>query len=325
MKNHEMIWATLLHVGTNMWRDKDAPPLPDDKYLPPVTGTRWCDEAHFDLDVFHKITAKLPELGINTLLLDIGDGVRYDSHPEIGVKGALTHDELRAEVRALRALGIEPVPKLNFSAGHDAWLGEYERMLSTDIYRTVVGDLIHEICDIFEKPKYLHLGMDEERPENQGAYGYSVVRAQPLWWRDFHHMVACCEKENARPWIWSDCLWHHPEEFAAKMPKSVLQSNWHYWPLAGEDGTKGQRGYGYRAYFDLDRLGYDQVPTTTTWNFTGNTRQIVSQLAAAKMKSVVGFMTAPWMMTLPTEYYDILGDVARLGFARQQYGDCFDD
>ena len=31
------------------------------------------------------------------------------------------------------------------------------------------------------------------------------------------------------------------------------------------------------------------------------------------------------LMTLPTEYYDILGDVARLGFARQQYGDCFDD
>ena len=149
MKEHEMIWSTLLHVGTNMWRDKDAPVLPDDKYLPPVTGTRWCDEAHFDLDVFHKIVAHLPEFGINTLLLDIGDGVQYDSHPEIGVKGALTPDELRAEVRALRALGIEPVPKLNFSAGHDAWLGEYERMLSTDIYRTVVGDLIHEICDIF--------------------------------------------------------------------------------------------------------------------------------------------------------------------------------
>ena len=153
MKEHEMIWSTLLHIGTNMWRDKDAPPQENDKYLPPVTGTIWCDEAHFDLDVFHKIVEHLPEFGINTLLLDVGDGMRYDSHPEIGVKGALTPDELRREVRALRAMGIEPVPKLNFSAGHDAWLGQYERMLTTDIYREVVGDLIHEICEVFEKPK----------------------------------------------------------------------------------------------------------------------------------------------------------------------------
>jgi hypothetical protein len=120
-------------------------------------------------------------------------------------------------------------------------------------------------------------------------------------------------------------LWHHPEEFKAKMPKSVLQSNWHYWSLAGEDGTKGTRGYGYRAYFDLEALGYDQVPTTTTWNHVGNTRQVMAELAKAKMKGIVGWMTAPWMMTLPEHYYDILGDVARLGFARKEFGSCFDN
>lgn len=324
MKNHEMVWATLLHLGSNMWRDKNAPPLPDDQFISPLSATLWHDDALFDIDVFHKVTEKLPELGINTVIIDVGDGMRYDSHPEIGVNGAMTPDALRNEVRRLRALGLEPVPKLNFSAGHDAWMGEYERMLSTSTYRAVVGDLIHEICEVFEKPKYIHLGMDEERPENQAAYGYSIVRGPEHWWGDFYHMVACSEKENARPWIWSDRFWHYPEEFAAKMPKSVLQSNWHYWGIMGEGGFGGPHGKSYRAFFDLEKLGFDQVPTTTTWATTGNTWQVVSQLAAAKMQNILGFMTAPWMMTLPQNYYDILGDVARLGFARRDYEKCFE-
>ncbi len=325
MKNNEMIWATLLHIGTNMWRDKDAPPLPDDKYFPPVTGTMWCPKAECDLEVLHKITEKLPELGVNTVILDIGDGVHYDSHPEIGIPGALTPDELRDEVRRLRSLGLEPVPKLNFASSHDAWLGEYERMLSTKVYRDVISDLIHEICEIFEKPKYFHLGMDEEAASNQAAYGYSVIRSEPIWFQDFYHMVACCERENARPWIWSDYYWHHKEAFAKMMPKSVLQSNWHYWGLSGENGENGKHAFSYRAFFDLEELGYDQVPTTSTCYDAGNTRQVISQLAAAKMKNIHGFMTAPWMMTLPVHYYDILGDIARLGFARREFGDCFED
>ena len=115
MKNHEMIWATLLHLGSNMWRDKNAPPLPDDQFISPLSATLWHDDALFDIDVFHKVTEKLPELGINTVIIDVGDGMRYDSHPEIGVNGAMTPDALRNEVRRLRALGLEPVPKLNFS------------------------------------------------------------------------------------------------------------------------------------------------------------------------------------------------------------------
>ena len=324
MKMHEMIWATFFYLGTNMWRDKDAPAHVDDKYFPPVSGTIWCDEMHFDVEMFHKITEQLPAMGINTLLLDVGDGVRYDSHPEIGIRGAMTPDELRAEVRRLRALGIEPVPKLNFSAGHDAWLGEYQKMLSTDVYRNVIGDLIHELCDIFEKPKYFHLGMDEETMPAQEKYGYSVVRAKPLWWRDFYHMVDACEKENARPWIWADCIWHHPEEFAAKMPKSVLQSNWHYWALKGEDATKGQNGWGFKTFFDLDRLGFDQVPCTSTCSCQGITRQVMSELSKADLKSIVGFMSVPWAVTIPSEYYYIMNDIYRLSCARAEFGHCFE-
>ena len=319
MKSHEMIWGALFHIGTNMWRDKDAPSHPDDRF----GAAFWHDHLHFDLDTFHRITEQLPEMEINTLVLDIGDAIRYDSHPEIGVNGALTPDALRAEVRRLRALGIDPVPKLNFSACHDAWLGEYEKMLSTDVYRKVVADLIHEICEIFEKPKYFHLGMDEETAPAQAPYGYSVVRAQPLWWRDFYHMVDVCEKENTRPWVWSDSFWHHPDEFAKKMPKSVLQSNWHYWALKGEDCTKGQSGSCFRTFFELDRLGFDQVPCTSTCACQGITGQVMNELSQANLGSIVGFMTAPWYFTVPEDYYYLMNDVFRLKNAKKKYEDRF--
>lgn len=322
MKQNEMIWAALLHIGSNMWRDKDAPVNPDEHFRQ-EDYTLWSDTLVFDRDVFHRILEKMPELGINTVLLDVGDGVRYDSHPEIGVEGSLTPDELRNEVRYIRSLGLEPVPKLNFSAGHDAWLRQYEKMVTTEIYHNVVSDLVHEVCQIFEGPKYFHLGMDEEREENQRAYGCSIIRGEDLWWRDFYRFIGYCEKENARPWIWSDYFWDHRETFPRKMPKTVLQSNWHYWNLIGKDGEKGPHGNSYRAFFDLAELGYDQVPATTTWSTTANTDQVVDGISAAGLPNILGFMACPWQLTVPVNYYDILGDVARLTYAKERYGDRF--
>lgn len=323
MKENEMIWSALLHLGTNMWRDKYAPGEPDDIHNFPDSGVFWCDELRFDLDVFHKITEKMPEMGLNTIIIDVGDGVRYDSHPEIGVIGALTPDELRDEVRRLRALGLEPVPKLNFSAGHDAWLGQYEIMLATDIYRRVVGDLIHEICEIFEKPKYIHLGMDEELPHNQSAYGFMAVRAAPLWLEDFNCMLAACEKENARPWIWADYFYEHKELFATKIPKTVILSNPFYRLLSGPNGESGELAYRYRAFFEMAELGFDQIPATTTWNNTLNTRQVMRALTDKELPNIIGWMSAPWMNTTEVNYYDILGDIARVGYAKKEFGDRF--
>ncbi len=319
MKKHEMIWSCLLHLGANMWQDKSAPVGPNDFHSTKHSNVYWSDDLRFDRDIFHKITEKLPGLGMNTVLIDVGDGVRYDSHPEIGVNGALSPDELREEVRRLRALGLDPIPKLNFAASHDAWMGEYERMLSTDIYRTVVGDLIHEVCEIFEGPTHFHLGLDEETATNQAAYGYSVIRGEELWLRDFYHMVDCCEKENTRPWMWSDHFYYKPHLFEKKIPKTVLQSNGHYWGLQGPNGDAGVNGYRYRAFFKLDELGFDQVPVVTTYATHSNAFQITEHLAREKMGSICGFMSAAWMLTYPVNYYDILGDAARLGDARNHF------
>ena len=49
----------------------------------------------------------------------------YDSHPEIAVKNAWTPQRLRKEFQRLRDAGLEPIPKLNFSAGHDKPVATY--------------------------------------------------------------------------------------------------------------------------------------------------------------------------------------------------------
>ena len=120
MRN-ERIWAFLIHLGSNMWAKK---------------GTTWGrkiheedfgykDEMYCDKEVWKKVVDFLPSQGFNTLLIDIGEGLQLDSHPEISTKGAWTKEELRAEIARLREMGITCLPKFNFSCRHNAWMGEW--------------------------------------------------------------------------------------------------------------------------------------------------------------------------------------------------------
>ena len=145
----QKMWAYLMHLSDNMWGDpgsmiKIAP------YQPELTTDDkiWKDTIDF-----------LPTQGFNTVLIDIGDAIQYETHPEISVKGAWSKDKLKAELNRMRAMGLTPLPKLNFSAGHDAWLGEYSRMLSTSTYYQVCKDLILEVAEVFGNPEYFHLGI----------------------------------------------------------------------------------------------------------------------------------------------------------------------
>ena len=69
-----------------------------------------------------------------------GEGIVLPSHPELAVKGSWSPDKMRDEIKRLNGLGLEVVPKLNFSATHDAWLKDYARMVSTQKYYEVVKD-----------------------------------------------------------------------------------------------------------------------------------------------------------------------------------------
>ena len=283
---HPIIWGNLLHLSTNMWCDWDAPELKGD-------GSIYRPELRFDRSLWNDLLKKMQQAGMNMVVIDLGDGVKYKSHPEIAIKGAWSTAELRGELKRMRALGLEPIPKLNFSTTHDAWLGKYARCVSTDTYYAVCRDLIAEVMQLFDRPRFFHLGMDEEDYGNQKYYEHVVIRQYDAWWRDFLLLVAQVEKGGARAWIWSDYVWHHPELFYQKMPKSVVQSNWYY------DAKFDPQKAVVKAFRELDQHGYDQIPTGSNYynstNFELLAEECRRSLGAGHL---LGFLQTPWKQTV---------------------------
>lgn len=287
----DLIWAYLVHLGFNMWADHDA----SEWGLEHIGAKPYM---RFDEGLWRELVPKMVDAGINMVVVDLGEGVRYESHPEISATDAWPVAKLKDELARLRDLGFEPIPKMNFSACHDAWLGPYSRMLSTETYYAVCGELIAEAIEIFDNPRFFHLGMDEETYPHQRYFEYIVIRQGDLWWHDFLFLVEQVEKAGSRAWIWSDFIWEHPEDFLKRMPKSVLQSNWYY-------GESFAKDIGYvKAYLDLEANGYDQVPTGSNWsadtNFEDTVKFARENIAAERLK---GFFQTVWRPILP-DYRD---------------------
>ncbi len=162
----EPMWAYLLHLGFNMWNDVEW-------Y---AEYTKASDKLRCDLELWDELVPFMARSGINTCVIDLGEGVQYQSHPELAVKGSWSVDFLKKKLDEMRVAGITPIPKLNFSASHDEWMGEYSRALSTHWYYDFCSDIINEVIEIFDRPPLFHIGMDEENFGNQKDYSYVAIR-----------------------------------------------------------------------------------------------------------------------------------------------------
>ncbi|MBE6395943.1 MAG: Tat pathway signal protein [Lentisphaerae bacterium] len=294
----KMIWATFAEISGNCGCHKD--------WLTKVT----CADA-----VWRRFTDDAAASGANAVVIRIGDGMVFPSHPELAIEGSWSVAKMKAELKRLRGIGLEPIPKLNFSAAHDNWLHDYNFMVSSKTYLSVVSDLIRDTCEIFDGPRLFHIGMDEERYDLQQGYRTAVVRSwQDQWWDDLLHMVAQCEKNGARAWMWSDFGWHHYDCFFKRMPKSVVQSNWYYGRDFTYDPTfnsamanlaKPSDNVKLRTkfYVDLAKAGYDQIPCGSNWlvsndawevNFPRTVKFCSEHIPAERLK---GFLMAPWFGT----------------------------
>lgn len=100
--NNQLIWAELIHLSFNMWIDREDPVWDRDHVAKP----HLC----FDTEVWNGLVRRMVSAGINMVVLDLGDAVKYESHPEIAVEGAWTVDRMKQEITRLRELGIEPIP-----------------------------------------------------------------------------------------------------------------------------------------------------------------------------------------------------------------------
>lgn len=311
MKN-ELIWGYMLYLSDHMWADETSKPY---WYMP----KGYQDEISTDVQVWDKIIAFLAERKYNLVLIDVGDGIKYDSHPEVSAPNAWEKEFLKKKLDEMRALGIEPIPKLNFSACHDTWMKKYRRMVSSPEYYEFCADVIREVCEVFDHPRFFHLGCDEETPDLQKNYELMIVRNAELWWHDFYFFCKECEKNGARPWIWSDYLWKNEEIFLKNMPKSVLQSNWFYGQFKAWKEPFAHRNRAIECYELLDRHGYDQIPTGSTWSCIQNLHQTVAHgKEKLSPEHLLGFMTAPWLRTTQEEFFGHCCDADRLYVARKK-------
>lgn len=306
----DIIWAYMVRLGYNHNRGPSVP----FEYRKDFTYTN-CEEArrwiqsyrpnlNFDDSTWDIMLKEMADAGINMVVIFLGDGVRYDSHPEIAVKNAWATDKLKKELAKIRQYGIEPIPKLNFSTAHHIWLGKYARMVSSEIYYDVCSDIINEVCALFDYPRFFHLGMDEEKAP-QTRQEHVVLRQHDLWWGDLYFFIGEVEKNGVRSWIWSDYGWWHPDVFFRKMPKSVMLSNWYYgskwdWKSKVEPEEKYPKWRTYvKMYDDLEEHGYDQLPTGSNHSNDQNFEATVDYCKKVIDPSrLYGFMTTPWRPVL---------------------------
>ena len=299
------IKAFLLHLGNNMWCEW----LPGELMNEAAIGTRRMPDMKLSYDegIWRKTTARLAEKGMNMVVIDVGEALAYPSHRELAVEGSWTPEMMRAEVERLRKLGLEAIPKLNFSATHDGWLKDYHRMLSTPEYYCVVDDVIGDTIEAFGNPRFIHLGFDEERAEWMRDMNYFVSRQGELWWHDFLYTVKCAEKRGVRAWVWSDCGPHKPE-YCKRCPKSVLQTAWYYDACNAKlsmDKEVNKHWWQLQNFIDLDEAGFDQIPCGSNW--VGHRRRALNIDADEVMgllvkfirervdtDRILGYMMAPW-------------------------------
>ncbi len=315
-KRNKKVWATLLRLGVNTnAKPGDCRPCEMENEF------RYHEKLFCDREIWRKVTEYLPTQGINTVVIDINEGVKLKSHPELAVLGSWEVEEFKEELERLRKLGLNPIPKYNFSCAHNAWLKGYANQVGSDTYRKVCEDIVRETIEIFDKPDFFHLGFDSEALDEQKYSAVKVIRSWKQKTEDALALFDICLKEGVRPWIWMNAA--NLEEFGGEkrfrenIPKEVLISNRCY--MAVHPADVGETEPPNTAlYRKLGEWGYQQIPTCYKRNLAYNVRQTMrfgkGEIAEG---SVQGYIMASWTPTMPDYYYDLLYDADLFGWAKR--------
>lgn len=308
MQKKQRIWAILVHLSMSEW------------------GTKY-DKLLFDEDMWDYIVEESAKTGINTIVLDVGDGIVFGSHPEISCEGAWTRSKLRKELARCKEKNIALIPKLNFSTAHDIWLGEYHRKVSTAEYYRVCNDLIKEVYELFEHPEYIHIGMDEEHLRVMKKSKLITLRQGELYWHDIRFLMDCVEDTGAKVWMWADPLIDFTEGYREHIkPHEAVLSPWYYsaykkehWTYIPTASQVTQIYYSEDKYTSLGiqyveedphlvnfrsvpltlmSEGYRYVPCCSALANDYNTEDLVEYYKnGAPDEQILGYITAPWKST----------------------------
>ena len=305
MNKNEKMWAIYVGLGYS-WDDEDR------------------ERSPFDEDVWNYIIDESAKCGLNTIILEIDNAIVFHSHPEIAAKGAWTQSKLKKELAKCKAKNLKVIPMLNFASPHDHWLLEHHRKLCTPEYYQVCNDIIKEVYEMFEHPEYINIAMDEEDAKHVKKHELAVYRQGELYWHDLRFLIDCVKATGAKPWMWADPLFDHPEEYMARFePDEALLSPWyynafkeeHYIPIDSRENLIIY--YNEDEYKDMDikyveddpflvnfrnvalplmEKGYKYVPCASICNGCDyNHMELLEYFKEnAPDDQIVGYMSAPW-------------------------------
>jgi len=192
-------------------------------------------EGPFDPDVAVEAVGAMAEVGMNTLIIDCADGVKYKSHRELKRHYSVPMRQLKKVADAAHKLGIDVVPKLNFSKSHrnhhDEWLGPHcpeHGWPKYEQYYDVAEDLMAELVAACRPKRFFHIGMDEDHTRSLVQFVDAIKKLRRR-----------VKKFGLRAVIWSDSTHNdrasiaqaHAEKCIAAetlIPKDIVQMPWQY-------------------------------------------------------------------------------------------------
>ncbi len=119
------IRSLYLGLGNNMWCDWYPADFDTSNIKQGLPDTKLrCNDV-----IWRQVTDYAAAKGVNQIVVDVGEGLAFPRRPELAIEGSWSAEKLAAEVDRLHSLGLEVIPKLNFSTTHSGWMKHYRRMV----------------------------------------------------------------------------------------------------------------------------------------------------------------------------------------------------
>lgn len=339
------MFGVLIHFG-DLWDW-------DNKY-----GQNGLESFRFDMNVWNRVVDKCVEEKVDTIVFDISEGLIHEEYPEINFPGAWTNDMMRAEVQRLKKLGITMIPKYNFAVPHASWLGVYnEHKISTPKYYEICKHVIEEAYEIFDHPEYIHLGLDEEFPDQKQAFW----RDKEMLFHDYKYLVDCVKATGAKACAWHSMFSYFDDEAFKLFDKDVVIYTYMYYTYDKEDWSPISKqpenakkyylegGFQSRWFYSdyvkkygdvpiefveqdpaidiafkirqkLYEHGYKMVHATTNMFIKKNEWTTLKYYKGHEQEdSILGYVACPWRATVKEWEEVLIEEIELMGKARREF------